>query len=408
MLYNYIVKKILFLNTTFYSGGAAKIARTLFNNINNDKLSSFYAYGRGNKTHDKNTFYFGSKFSSFSHLGLTLLSGLDGYGSYFKTKQLIEYIENNKFDLIHIHNLHGYYLNIFNFVTYINRLKIPKIFTFHDEWPLTCFPACSMGCEHCLTGKGKCTNTYCHPKTYNKFVYNYMLEKKQATFSKLKNTTIICPSRWMENQINKTLMKHIPKSVISNGIDISIFRPQNKFSLRKKYSLPQNKTIVLFSASKLSNNAKGFKYILKLCEIFKDDSILFLGIGKTIKQSRPNLKYVGFVEDDKILSEYYALSDIFCFPSVAENCPLSLLEAMASGLTCIAFNIPPVKEIIENEAGILTETNDLAELANAIKMLMTNRSKFKQYSKNARLKIETNYSQSDFIGKHLDLYSKHL
>src|ERR1035437_4414131 len=104
------MKKVLIINTTFNKGGAARVARDLFENINSD-FEMFFAYGRGKKISDNRTFYFGNKIEMFIHIFLVRFLGLEGFGSYFSIKKLINFIKKEKFDIVNLHNLHGYYVN---------------------------------------------------------------------------------------------------------------------------------------------------------------------------------------------------------------------------------------------------------------------------------------------------------
>lgn len=106
------MKKILILNTTFAKGGAAKVAHTLFSEFK-DVFDIHFAYGRGQKVDNEKTFYFGNKIEFLIHAFLVRFLGIEGYGTYFSTRKLIKYIKKEKFDIINIHNLHGYYINFF-------------------------------------------------------------------------------------------------------------------------------------------------------------------------------------------------------------------------------------------------------------------------------------------------------
>lgn len=173
------MKKILHINTVYTGGGAAQVARDIFAFSREHEYEAYFAYGRGEKSHDKNTFKFGNSFENFLHLVLVRFLGLEGFGTYFSTKKLIRFIQKEKFNLIHLHNLHGYYLNFFDLFAFLKTAGIPIIWTFQDEWPLTWLPAHSMGCAHCKGDAGKCSTTYPYPKTYCTLFRGYMLKRKK-------------------------------------------------------------------------------------------------------------------------------------------------------------------------------------------------------------------------------------
>lgn len=154
------------VNTEYNRGGAAQIARTLFQSLN--KKSEFecnFAYGRGEKVDDKRTIKFAYLLEVYFQGLLTRYFGLQGYGSWFSTKKLEKFIIKEKYDLIHLHNLHGYYLNL-DFIKFLRRLNIPVIWTLHDGWSITGRCAYFFNCEKWKAGCKKCPDLSYYPKTF--------------------------------------------------------------------------------------------------------------------------------------------------------------------------------------------------------------------------------------------------
>ena len=120
------MKKVLIINTTLNKGGAARVAYDIFENLNSE-FEIFFAYGRGAKNAGAKTFYFGNKLELLIHIFLVRFLGLEGYGSYFSTRKLIKFIKKENFDLINLHNLHGYYLNFFKLLNFLKKLDVPII-----------------------------------------------------------------------------------------------------------------------------------------------------------------------------------------------------------------------------------------------------------------------------------------
>jgi putative colanic acid biosynthesis glycosyltransferase len=400
------MKKILFINTSYNLGGAAKTARILFEKAQLDsEITPYFAFGRGKGKQDKNIRKFGTSFSQLLHGGMVRLFGLDGFGSTIATNELKKWILQENFDLIHIHNLHGYYLNVFSLVDFLGKLKMPIIWTLHDEWSITRGPGFTTECEHCITGQGNCSNIYEYPKTYNKLFLNYMLQKKHKSFSNNWQPTLVCPSQWLADKIAKTPLKKLAQQIIHTGIDTNFFKPGNKTELRNKYNLPIDKKIILFTAAKLSNKTKGFRYILEAARRLKDEPYLFLGTGHGKAEVLPNIEYLGYVSEQK-LADLYALCDIYLFPSLAENCPATLLEAMSAELPVVAFDIGPTREIISEKAGILVTPgyNSFVDgLSSAIKA-----DNIIELGKQARKIVVANYNKNRFIEQHFRLYHSNL
>jgi glycosyltransferase involved in cell wall biosynthesis len=398
------MKKILIINTTFNKGGAAQVANDLFENLKSD-FEIYFAYGRGNKIAEAKTFYFGNKIEVFFHVFLVRFLGLDGFGSYFATKKLIKFIKKGKFDLIHIHNLHGYYVNFFTLVDFLGKSGIPVIWTLHDEWSITWMPAYGMGCLHCKTLEGKCTNFYKYPKTYNKLFSKFLLNKKRKFLFKKWNPVIVCPAEWIKKEVEENYFKKNEIKFICNGIDINTFMPlKNKEELKNKYNIPVNKKIVLFSISNIKDIRKGFNYIIETTERLINESVFFVGVGNSDIKATENIKPIGFISNKKSLVEIFNLADVFLYTSLVEIMPLTVIEAMACGLPVVAFNVQGVNELIDKDCGFLTEPGNVLGLDSNLNLLFKNDKMIKDMSTSAREKALNSLSFNKTLTEYKKLY----
>lgn len=398
------MKKILIINVTLNKGGAARVAHDLFKDLESN-FDIFFAYGRGGTSTEKKTFYFGNKLEMYIHIFLVRFLGLEGFGSYFSTRKLINFIKKEKFDLINIHNLHGYYVNFFMLINFLKESKIPIIYSLHDEWPITWLPAHSLGCNHCKTGIGECTNTYSYPKNYFPIFLKYMLRKKQSTFSKELKMTIICPSIWLKNSIENSFLNIFKINVIGNGIDTDIFKPViDKRALRIKYNLPVDKKIVLFSASNLNDKNKGIGHIIDTAKLLNDENLLFIGLGNGEIKEVPNLITLGYIYDKNKLADIYSLSDIFCFASSVETFLLSAAEALSCGVPVVGFDLPVVRELINSNVGILTK-NDSKSLGEEICKLARDNNRMLTLGQEGRKLIMVDYSKKTFLEEYVKIYT---
>lgn len=398
-------KKILIINTTFDRGGAAQVARDLFLKFQGIEGSSlFFAYGKGGVKQEKNTFYFGSKIEFIIHLFLVRFLGLEGCGSYFSTNKLIKYIKREKFDLIHLHNLHGYYLNFFKLLEYLNKQNIKIIWTLHDEWLFTWLPAHSMGCQHCKTLKGKCVNKYKYPRNYLPLFSRLMLKKKREILE-YKNINFICPAQWLyEEAINEFGLQKV--SLISNGVDVNVFQPhQNKIALRKKYNLPLDKKLVLFVVNNFRDKNKGGKYFIELAEILKNESIVFGVAGQSNISNQRNIIKFGYISNQASLAEIYSLSDVYCFLSSVEvTVPLTVLGAMSCGLPMFGFNNMVLNNLVYDN-GQLVDYGDIDALALAITTCLKNEQLLLDYGQNSRKTVLEKFDQEKNFVLYKNFYT---
>jgi putative colanic acid biosynthesis glycosyltransferase len=398
------MKKILIINTALDIGGASKVARYL-QELQNTKFTIHYAYGRKSNLKTANSFYFGNKFETYIHAFTVRFLGIEGYGSYFSTKKLIQYIQKEKIDIINIHNLHGYYINIFSLLTFIQKNNIPTILSIHDEWPLTWLPAHSMGCEHCKKGTGICTNSYTYPKTFSKLFVHYVLQKKQKAFLGIKNLTLISPSDWLTAQIKNSYLKNTPLHTVYNGVDTDVFKPRDsKQALRKKYSLPLHKKIVLFLASSLRDKNKGISHILEAAKSFTREGYLFIGIGNNAGTTNKDIFYTGYIQDSNILADYYSLSDVFCSASTAETFSLSSAEALSCETPVVAFTLPALTHLIPAHVGIVTDHTSEA-LAKGISQLL-NTTSINTMGHNGRQHIKEYFSKKKFLTQYEQIFDQ--
>ena len=401
------MKKILIINTTLNKGGVARVANDIFENLNSN-FDIFFAYGRGSKNTNIKTFYFGNKLEMLIHIFLVRFLGLEGFGSYFSTKKLIRFIEKEKFDLINLHNLHGYYVNFFTLLEFLKKTNIPVIYSLHDEWPITWMPAHSLGCNHCKTGVGICQNNYSYPKNYFPIFQKFMLKQKNIAFSNIQNMTITCPSVWLQTSIKNSFLGKFKVDVVANGVDIDIFRPvHDKYVLRIKHRLPLDKKIILFSASNLKDKSKGIAHIIEASKLLKDKKYLFLGLGNGKLKETNSMKTTGYIYDKKELAEMYALSDMFCFASVAETFLLSAAESLSCGVPVVGYDLPVVRELVNNDVGVLTKSNSL-DLAESINALMEDEATRLKMGQSGRKLIEKNYSKEIFFTNYTNLYDEAL
>jgi len=376
-------------------GGAARVAVDQASYLGSQKdVEVTFAYGRGKAIEGPYaTCKIASIFEVLRHVIITRLLGIEGVGSGWATRRLQKLIRTGHFDLIHIHNLHGYYLNFFGFVRFLRQQETPVVWTLHDEWSLTWMPGYSMGCPHCMTGEGRCVNPYPYPKTWFKGFDRRMLRAKHRVLGAGGwVSSLIVLTDVMKRQIQRSYLREYPIRVISNGVQTALFKPGDKANLRKKHGFADQAIIGLFVAAKLSVD-KGYDHAVEVADMLADDrrfQMVFVGapvksvFSSGVTKVRPNIRYMGSVKDRECLAELYAAADFLIFPSGDEICPLTVLEAMASGLPVVGYALSALKEIVGDWAGVLVPLGDKVLLAKAVRDMMALSEKRQDLSKEAR------------------------
>ena len=401
----YMIKKILIINTTFSRGGAAKIAWDLHNALNKTPgFSSYFAHGREAKINDDKVFKFGFLPEVYLHAFLTRLTGLQGYGSWFSTRRLKKFILKEKFDLVHLHNLHGYYLNL-SFIKFLCKLDVPVVWTLHDAWPITGRCSYFFKCDRWKTGCGNCPDLSQYPKTYFDSSA-FMWKKKKEYFVQGWNPFIVCPSQWLGDKIKESYLNKFRIEVIPNGIDTKLFKPKDKIPIRKKLGINIHKKVILFVANKLKEERKGTKYFFEALKYIPEiKNYIVLTVGEKIKFNLQfKIKQLGYVSNQDLISKIYNAADIFCITSIDEVFGLTVTESMACGVPVVGFRVGGIPEQVTDDCGILVESKNVKGLAKAMDELLNNDEKRKAFGLNCRELALKKYSIEKFKERYINLY----
>ena len=398
------------INTEFNRGGAAKIARTLYQALNKrDENICHFAYGRGKGPEEETVYKFAFLPETYFQGLLTRITGLQGYGSWFSTKRLEDYIYREEFDLIHLHNIHGYYLNL-NFVNFLGRLDIPVVWTLHDGWALTGRCAYWFDCNKWKVGCENCPDLSLYPKTFID-ASNFMWKKKKNYFSSGWNPVIVCPSQWLADRVKESYLKEYQIKVIPNAVDIEVFKPKNKSIFRKKYGIPVEKKVILCLATDLDDERKGVKYFFKSLKYIKVKNWMVVTVGKVInydkiKEMDIEIKQMGYINDKDEISDVYNIADIFCISSLDDNFPTTVLEAMACGIPMVGFDVGGIPEQVAEGCGIVVQSKDIKALGKAIERLLANDGMRRNFGENCRKRVLQNYSINKFTDNYIKLYNE--
>lgn len=400
---------ILQLNTYYNKGGASQIARTIFKKIKeNNKYTSFFTFGRGESSSSKRIYNFSYKPEIYLHGAITRITGYEGIGSYLSTKKLISYIESNNIDLVHLHNIHGYYLNL-NFINYLKENNYPVVWTLHDAWPFTGSCAYYFKCDKWKSGCGDCPNLKTYPKNYIDQSKN-MWKKKNKLFSSGWDPVIITPSKWLADEAKKSFFKNHKIKIINNGININKFKPRNTEGIRDELNIEQNKKIILFVAADLQNERKGVKFFLKALRLLKNKNYMVVTIGKKYEKVFNSIdieiKQLGYIYDREKLSKVYSMSDLFCTTSLDEVFGLTVTEALSSGTPVVAFDVGGITEQVSGGCGFTVKPKNIKEFAQKIEILFKEEKSKKVISQNAREKAVNNYSIEKMVNEYIKIYDE--
>jgi putative colanic acid biosynthesis glycosyltransferase len=397
--------KVLQINTSVNSGSTGKIAEDIGNLLLKQGYESFIAHGRGNRPSGSKLIKIGSKFGTYFHWLLTALFDKHGFGSKKETLTLINQIEIIKPDIIGLHNIHGYYINIEILFEYLKKSKIPIVWTLHDCWAFTghCTYFDSVNCEKWKTQCFNCPKTKFYPTSYliDNSKKNYSIKK--ILFNLPKNIQLITPSNWLNNLVQQSFLQH-PVNTIYNGVDLSIFKSNNaSILLRDKHQL-NNKSVILGVAS-IWDKRKGLDDFIALSQILDSSKfqIILIGLSKDQITNLP-AQIIGIERTENVqqLADYYSFADVFINPTWQDNFPTTNIESLACGTPVITYNTGGSPEAIDENTGIVVNKGDIEGLKNAIYNIINNVKNF--YQTKCRKRAELFFDKNDRYMDYISLY----
>lgn len=271
-------QRILLIDVNCKNSSTGKIVYDLYNEIRADGRNAAICYGRGPEVEGENIYKFGLDAETSLHAGLARLTGYNGYFSPVSTKRLIDYIDSFHPDLIHIHELHAYFVNIRPLLEHIKQKHIPVVWTFHCEYMYTGKCGYANDCYNFQTGCGSCPYLKAYPKSFFFDRTRQMLEMKKKTMDGL-NVDIIAPSQWLRDRAKKSFLNDKQVSVINNGIDTDTFHPLSTGRLRSELHISSHSKVVLALAPDIMSERKGGEWVMKLAAAMQSDDITFLLVG---------------------------------------------------------------------------------------------------------------------------------
>lgn len=345
-------------------------------------------------------FTFSNFYEYALHHYISKYTGSERFGSYFGTKQLIKKIKEYKPDIIHLHNIHGRYINIPLLFKYIKKSKIKVVWTLHDCWAFTghCPHFVYQNCYKWKTGCYNCPRFKEYPETiFDDSKKMYRLKKKW--FTGVDNLTIVTPSKWLGDLVKQSFLSEYPVKVINNGIDLSVFKPTES-DFREKYNL-ENKFILLGVAFGWGVK-KGLDVFVELSKKLDDRfQIVLVGTNDEVDKQLPeNIISIHRTNNQQELAEIYTAADLFVNTTREENYPTVNMESLACSTPIITFDTGGSPEIIDKTCGVVVPKDDLEALYNEIIEI----SKENPYSKGNCLKKAEDFNMNDRFEEYIKLY----
>ena len=315
-------------------------------------------------------------------------------------------------DVIHLHWINQGMLSLTDIRRIIQSGK-PIVWTMHDMWPFTGICHYAGDCDKYATQCHNCPQLY---KGSRKDIAYRTFQKKKKLFEGAQITFVAC-SRWLESLAKKSdLIKGQTITNIPNAINTNLFKPRDKKQAREKCHLPQDKKLLLFGSVKITDKRKGIDYLVSACKQIASSYPDFskeLGVvvfGNQAEQYTSLFPFpiypMNYVSNEKELVDIYNAVDLYVTPSLQDNLPNTIVEAMACGIPCIGFNVGGIPQMIDHlHNGYVAEYQCSKDLANGIHWALTE-GEYESLSEEACRKAVSSYSESTIAKKYVEIYNK--
>ena len=362
--------RILYINVNCKHSSTGKIVYDLYSLSNAAGHEAAVCYGRGPQISEPGIFKFGLDWETNFHAFMTRLSGLTGCWSFFATHRLLRFIDEFQPDVVHLHELHGYFVNLRTLCDFLAKRNIPVVYTFHCEFAYTGKCGHAYECEKWKTGCGNCPQVRYYPKSLFLDFTKQMFRQKQKLWALLPRLVITTPSKWLADRVRCSFLKDQDIRIVYNGIDTQqVFYPRQTKDLRAEHGLTDEK-IVLAVAPKLMGEKKGGKWIVQLARQMKNENVKFImvGVDDTDEVFPDNVITIGKTTNQVKLAEYYSLADCFVICSDKETFSMTCAESLCCGTPIAGFCAGAPETVFPTPQALFVPFGDLQSLKNCVKI----------------------------------------
>ena len=412
--------RVLIVNTSERTGGAAVAASRLMEALNNNGVKAKMLVR--DKETDRLTVAAvpGQKWMQFYFLWERFVVWLR---LYFNRKHLFEVDiancgadvtqlpEFQEADVVHLHWINQGMLSLKGIRKILNTGK-PVVWTMHDIWPATAICHLTLDCRNFET---QCAHCRLLPGSGSTNDLSTQIWKRKQQMLNDRQITFVTCSQWLAGEAQKSaLLKGQRVVSIPNPIDTHIYTPKDKQQARQRVGLPTEGRIILFASQRVTNRNKGMGYLLEACRLLaeqypeKKEDITVAILGGHAEEIEGQLPFrtcpLGYVNDEQRIVDIYNAADVFVLPSLSENLPNTIMEAMACGVPSGGFRIGGIPEEIDHQQnGYVADYCSSEDLARGIWWTLYE-ADHEAVRKACLQKVAHNYSQQSVANRYLEVY----
>ena len=393
--------KVLQMNCVYGNGSTGKIVYAIHRYLQKQGIDSYVIYGMGDKVAENNVF---RTTNNFVRKLQSLQSRVTGYpygGAQLGTRNALWYIEKVRPDIVHIHCINGYMVNIYRILEYLKEHKIPTVITNHAEFMYTGGCTHVVDCKKWLTGCGNCKKI-CkeHPISY--FFDRTAKEWKlmQQAYSGFEKLYICNVSDWVRNHARKSpFFRDYPVETVFNGLNTETFSFKYDYKLAKQYN-PNNQKLVIHVTPAFFSPIKGGNHVIEMAKRMPKVKFLIAGSTKNDTDIPDNIIFVGRVDDQAVLAKFYSIADVCLLTSLRETFSMVTAESLCCGTPVVGFKAGGPESIALPDYSIFVEQGD----DDALERELRNMLEFHYDKKTISLTAHSTYNDIKMCKEYLRIY----
>jgi len=397
--------KVVQINAVCGYGSTGRICAEISEYIKND-IENYIFFGNGESKHFSAK-RLNSDFDVKIHGLLSRLTGKQGYFSFCHTNKIIRELEKIQPDIVHLHNLHGNYVNFNRLLNYLSKKDIATVVTLHDCWFFTgkCTHYTVDNCYKWQTGCNDCPSLKKDNPSWFFDRTKKMWNDKKKHFEAVPRLAVIGTSQWVTDEAKKSFLKNskILKRIY-NWIDTDVFKPQNT-NIKGKYGIPENKFLILSVSASWNENSNKFKDVLKLSKMINNSMhILMVGNGLGSCSLPENITRINYIGDTDELATIYSSADVYVHVSREDTFGKVIAESLACGTPAIVYDSTGLPELIGDNCGYAVPCGNVNEIFKKINEIKKNGKSF--YSNSCVKFSKQNFNKNELIKETIELYEK--
>lgn len=351
--------KVLYINSVCGFGSTGRIVADL---TKTDDYESLVCFGRKKDFANVNSFQFANFFDNAFGAIRTILFDNNLNICTNATRRLIKKIKEYNPDIIHLHNIHGYYVNVEMLINFLKEYGKPVVWTMHDCWAFTgyCSDAYYVNCEKYQKECKNCNHWFAYPFSIFKQNVTKDFHKKKKLFKDFDNLTIVTPSRWLGGICNLSFLRNKKIVTVNNGIDLNDFKPSKE----------KNKKFTVLAVASFWTKDKGSEDLNELVKLLdRDIEVVVVGNGS---DKIEGVKSISHTNNKAELVDLYSSAHVLINPTLDDNFPSVNIESIACGTPVITYRTGGSPEIIDGKTGVVVDKGNYRAMAEVVNSLYKN------------------------------------